>query len=95
MRLEKDLPPGKPWWFISGGASCIWRRRVYPQGLFASGVDNLRNFGGEIIRDLHHEPSLRKNTVERLLRGAIHADGGPLVHNSSEEAERSVDSTCG
>jgi hypothetical protein len=69
MGLEKDLPPGKPWWFVSGGASCIWRRRVYPQGLFASGVDNLRNFGGEIIRDQYYEPSLRKNTVERLGRG--------------------------
>ncbi len=34
------------------------------------------------------------NTAERLLQGAIHADGGPLVHNGSEEAQRSFDSTC-
>ena len=30
----------------------------------------------------------------RLLRNAVHQDGGPLVHNGSEEAQRSFDSTC-
>jgi hypothetical protein len=49
----------------------------------------------EIIRDLYYNPWLRKNNAERLLHGAIHADGGLLGHNGSEEAQRSVDSTCG
>src|SRR5713101_2903618 len=57
-------------------------------------VDNLWMLGGEIIRDLNHDPSLRKVTADRLLRGAVHADGGPLIHNGSEEEQLSLDSTC-
>jgi hypothetical protein len=49
--------------------------------------------GGAIIRDLNDDPSLRKVTVDRL-RGAVHADGGTLIHNGAEEAQRSFDSTC-
>lgn len=50
--------------------------------------------GGEIIRDLHYDRSLRKCTADRLLREAIYADGGPLLHNGSEQEQRSFDSTC-
>jgi hypothetical protein len=57
-------------------------------------VDNLWLLGGEIIRDLNQTPSLRKVAVERLLRDLIHEDGGPLIHNGSEEEQRSFDSTC-
>ena len=57
-------------------------------------VDNLWLLGGEIIRYLNQIPSLRKVSVERLLRDRIHEDGGPLIHNSSEEEQRSFDSTC-
>jgi hypothetical protein len=49
--------------------------------------------GGEIIRDLNCTPSLRKVARQRLLRDAVHADGGPLIHNGSEEAQRSLDPT--
>ena len=94
MGLEKDWPPGE---------ALVVCFRPFIAHLAASGlspktigrhVDNLWSLGGEIIRDLHYDPSLRKNTAERLLHGAIHADGGPLVHNGSEEAQRSFDSTC-
>jgi hypothetical protein len=58
-------------------------------------VDNIWMLGGEIIiRDLHYDPSLRKMAAERLLGNVIHEDGGPLVHNGSEEEQRSFDSTC-
>ena len=50
--------------------------------------------GGEIIRDLHYDPSLRTMAADRLLRKVIHEDGGPLIHNGSEEEQRSLDSTC-
>ena len=40
------------------------------------------------------EPSLRRIAVDRLLRDVIHADGGPLIHNGSEDEQRSFDSTC-
>jgi hypothetical protein len=57
-------------------------------------VDNRWPLGGEIIRDVHYAPSLRKRPAERLLRQAVHQDGGPLVHNGSEEQQRSFDATC-
>jgi hypothetical protein len=94
MGLEKDLPPGEAL------VACF---RPFIEHLAASGlstktirghVDNLWSLGGEIIRDLHYDPSLRKKAVDRLLRDEIHADGGPLVHNGSDEAQRSFDSTC-
>jgi hypothetical protein len=61
---------------------------------FRRHVDNLWLLGGEIIRDLHEDPSLRKVAAERLLRNVIHEDGGPLIHNGSEEQQRSFDATC-
>ena len=57
-------------------------------------VDNLGMLGGEIIRDLNYTPALRKVAAQRLLRDALHADGGPLIHNGAEEEQRSLDSTC-
>jgi hypothetical protein len=32
--------------------------------------------------------------MKRLLRDVLHADGGPLIHNGSEEEQSSLDSTC-
>ena len=94
MGLEKDLPPGE---------ALIVCFRPFIEHLATSGlspktirqhVDNLWSLGGEIIRDLHYDPSLRKRPAERLLREAVHEYGGPSVHNGSEEQQRSVDSTC-
>jgi len=57
-------------------------------------VDNLWSLGGEIIRDLHYDKSLRKLPPERLLRQSIHELGGPAIHNGSDDQQRSFDSTC-
>jgi len=94
MGWEKDLPPGERL------VACF---RLFIQHVASSGlsgktirrhVDNLWLLGGEIIRDLNQTPSLRKVSVERLIRDLIHEDGGPLIHNGSEEEQRSFDSTC-
>lgn len=94
MGLDKDLPPGEAL------VACF---RPFIAHLAASGlsvktirqhVDNLWSLGGEIIRDLHYDPSLRKRAADRLLRSAVHEYGGPSVHNGSEEAQRSLDATC-
>jgi hypothetical protein len=92
--LEKDLPPGeqllacfRP--FIEHLASSSLSPKTIRKH-----VDNLWLLGGEIIRDLHYDPSLRKMVADRLLRNVIHEDGGPLIHNGSEEEQRSFDSTC-
>jgi hypothetical protein len=94
MGLEKDLPPGealvvcfRP--FIEHLANAGLSAKTIRQH-----VDNLWLLGGEIIRDLHYDPSLRKRTAERLLCEAVHQDGGPLVHNGSEEQQRTFDATC-
>jgi hypothetical protein len=94
MGLEKDLPPGeqllacfRP--FIEDLASSSLSPKTIRKH-----VDNLWILGGEIIRDLNQDPSLRKVAADHLLSDVIHADGGPLIHNGSEEAQRSFDSTC-
>ena len=94
MGLEKDLPPGeelvacfRP--FIEHLASSSLSPKTIRRH-----VDNLWMLGGEIIRDLNYDPSLRKMAAEQLLRDVVHDDGGPLIHNGSEEEQRSLDSTC-
>jgi len=94
MGLEKDLPPGEEL------LACL---RPFIEHLSSSTLSpktirrhlaNLWLLGGEIIRDLHYDSSLRKKPAEQLLRKVIHEDGGPLVHNGSEEEHRSFDTTC-
>jgi hypothetical protein len=45
-------------------------------------VDNLRVLGGEIIRDLNEDPSLRRQNVEKILRDAID-EYGPRQRSSA------------
>jgi hypothetical protein len=94
MGIDKDLLPGEQL------LACF---RPFIQHLASSGlspktirthVDNLWSLGGEIIRDLHYNPSLRKVAADRLPRDAVHEDGGPLIHNGSQDQQRSFDSTC-
>ena len=94
MGLVTDLPLGEQL------AACF---RPFIEHLAASSlspktirkhVNNLWVLGGEIIRDLNDDPALRNGTADRLLRDVLHADGGPLIHNGLEEAQRSFDSTC-
>jgi len=94
MGLEKDLPPGE---------QLLAALRPFIEHLVSSSlspktirrhVDNLWMLGGEIIRDLNYDPSLRKVAAEQLLRNVIYEDGGPLIHNGTEEEQRSFDSTC-
>jgi hypothetical protein len=94
MGLEKDLPPGEElvaWLrpFIEHLASSSLSPKTIRRH-----VDNLWILGGEIIRDLNYTPSLRKVAAQRLLREVVHADGGPLIHNGSEEERHSLDATC-
>jgi hypothetical protein len=93
MGLEKDLSPGK---------QLVTLFRPFLENLAASNlspktiqkhVDNVWALGGEFIRDLHSDPSLRKRPVHQVLSKMIEY-GGPLLHNGSEDQQSSFDSTC-
>jgi len=93
MGLEKDLPPGE---------RLIAQFRPFLEYLATSDlssktiqkhVDNLWALGGEFIRDLHDDPSLRKKPVGLVLRRMIE-HGGPLLHHGGENEQKSFDSTC-
>ena len=96
MGLEKDLPAGEKL------VACF---RPFLKALVASDlspktiqkhVDNLWALGGEIIRHLHQDPSLRKKNMEQILDDRIDEEGGPLVYAlaSEEQQQRSFDSSC-
>ena len=95
MGLEKDVPPGeklvacfRP--FLEQLASTSLSRKTIRKH-----VDNLWVLGGEIIRDLHEDPSLRRQNVEKILRETIDDEYGPLLHGgSSEQQQNYFDSTC-
>ena len=94
MGVEKDVPPGEelvacflP--FIEHLAFSSLSPKTIRRH-----IDNLWLLGGEIIRDLNFDPTLRKVPTDRLLAKVIHEDGGPLLYNGSEEEQRSFDATC-
>ena len=96
MGLEKDLLPGR---------KLVASFRPFLEALAASDlspkiiqkhVDNLWSLGGEIIRNLNETPSLRGQSIEKILADRIDDEGGPLVYalESEESLQRSLDSTC-
>lgn len=95
MGSEKDVPPGeklvacfRP--FLEYLAASDLSRKTIQKH-----VDHLWVLGGEIIRNLNEDPSLRKKTIEQILFDAIDDEGGPLIYGvSSEQQQRSFDSTC-
>ena len=92
MGWEKDLPPGEElvasfWPFLEHLVGSDLSPKTIQRH-----VDNLWLLGGEIIRDLNQDPSLRKLSADRLVQSVIGDDGGPLIHNGSQEEQSSFDS---
>jgi hypothetical protein len=57
-------------------------------------LDNLWVIGGEIIREVNHQPKLSKKTPQNLLCEAV-ADGeASYVRDASESEQRSLDTTA-
>ena len=94
MGEEKDLPIGRSL------VECFMPFLVHLAGsgmakrTIQNHVDNMWLLGGEIIRDVNEDPSLRKVSAAKLISNVIHQDGGPLIHNGWEDEQRSFDSTC-
>jgi hypothetical protein len=96
MAGERDLAPGEEL------VNCfrpfleeLVRSNLSPKTI-QKHVDNLWALGGEIIRNLNEDPSLRKRQIDRILDDKIDEEGGPLVYalESEEPQQRSLDSTC-
>ena len=96
MGWEKDLPPGEEL------VACF---RPFLENLVRSDlspktiqrhVDHLWVLGGEIIRNLNEDPSLRRKSIEQILDERLDEEGGPLVYalESEEPLQRAFDSTC-
>jgi hypothetical protein len=95
MVEARDLPPGQQM------VECFkpFLRHLLSSNLSAKTLrkhrDNLWQFGGEIISDLHDSPRLRKRPMAQVVFAALNDEGGPLIsHSASEEQQRSFDSTC-
>lgn len=56
--------------------------------------DNLWLLGGEIIRELHETPRLRKRPAREVVLATVDGGEGPLLRGGSEQEQRSFDSTC-
>src|ERR1700687_3260133 len=93
MGEEKDLPPGRKLveyfmpFLLHLAGSGLSKRTIQNH------VDNMWLLGGEIIRDVNENPSLRKAPAEKLVRAVIHEEGGPLIHNGSGAEARAFCST--
>jgi hypothetical protein len=56
--------------------------------------DNLWLLGGQLIRDLHEAPRLRKRPIVEVVLTALDDEGGPLIsHGAGEDQQRSFDAT--
>lgn len=57
--------------------------------------DHLWMLGGEIIRRLHQEPSLRRKSIKTVILQVIDDQCGPLIWpRISEQQQNSLDATC-
>lgn len=94
MFMEKDLPVGQQM------LACFRPFLEHLIGLDLSRktirkhVDNLWVLGGELIRDLHETPSLRRRAVQDLVFDAVEGGGILPYHHDSAEELRSFESTC-
>ena len=94
MGEEEDLPPGRRLveyftpFLLHLAHSGLAKKTIQRH------VDNLWLLGGEIIGDVNGDPSLRQVPADKLVGDVIELDGGPLIHNGSEDEQRSFDSTC-
>lgn len=93
MGMEEDIPPGerliacfRP--FIAHLATSEKSRRTIQEH-----VDNMWALGGEFITQLNYDPTLRKQSVDRVLKEMIQY-GGPLLRDADEEQQISFDTTC-
>jgi hypothetical protein len=80
MGLEQDLVPGEQLLVLCRPFLEHLAASDLSQETIQKHVDNVCALGGEFIRDLHFDPSLRKKSVDLALRRMIEY-GGPLLYH--------------
>jgi hypothetical protein len=93
MGLEKGLPPGEQLLLLFRPFLEYLATSDLSPKTIQKHIDNMWALGGEFIRELHSDSSLRKKPVERVLSSMIEY-GGPLPCHGGEDQQRSFDSTC-
>ena len=93
MGLEKDLPPGEHLLTLFRPFLEQLAASTLSPGTIQKHVDNVWALGGEFIRDLHNDPSLRRRPVDQVLFRMIEYNG-PLLYHGGEDQQRSFDATC-
>lgn len=92
--VREDEPPGR---------AMVAELRPFVAHLIDSGlaartvrrhIDFLWAIGGEIVRELNYEPSLRNRPARQLLLDAIDIGEAPLLPGASEAEQRSADATA-
>jgi hypothetical protein len=92
MGFPKDLLPGQQIVaFFRPFLEHLLRQNLSPATV-RKHATNLWLLGGELIRDLNDQPSLRNKPVESLVRSAL-GEGCFLLHGDQDE-QQSLDSTC-
>ena len=94
MGLPEDLLPGRQVVAYFQPFLVHLSRQRLSRRTIRKHLNNLWVLGGEIIRELHETPVLRKAPVERLVFDALSQSGLLLYHCDSEEDLRSFESTC-
>jgi hypothetical protein len=57
--------------------------------------DHMWMLGGEVIRSLNDEPSLRRKPVEKVAFDLLEEDGGPLIWPQiTEQQQNTFDASC-
>src|ERR1700677_3372823 len=87
MGSEKDIVPGE---HLVGCFQSFCERLLMTnptRKTVHKHINNLWLLGGEVIRDLNQDGNLRKIPIELLLLQVLDEDGGPLIHNGSEEEQ--------
>jgi len=91
----RDIPPGQQI------VQCIQPFLRHLLGLHLSRKtlrrhrDNIWVLGGEVVRRLQMDRSLRRRPIEQVILGLLGGDGGPLLsHGESDAEQRSFDATC-
>ena len=91
---DEDEPVGRGLVALLGPFITDLHEQGFSGGTIRRHLDNLWLIGGEIIREINHQPALRREEPRALLLDAIRDGQAPLVRDLTEQEQASVDATA-